>query len=139
MTERKTAGNYREEDPYKMKAGYKKIIEEEAQKITDSMIENFIAKNSSKLAVIVKKKDNLKTVILRRAYTDRGTIEGSMQLEFRDGSQFDVDSQLVQSYSKYGRPFVRYPTTFHAVKMPDGKRMKGKASEARMQKEFATA
>lgn len=133
VTERK---GYR--DPYTMKSGYKKIIEEEAEKITKSMIENFIEKNTSKLAEILYRKNQLTTITLRRTYTDRGTIEGTMELDFKDGSSFVVDSKLVQSYSKYGKPFVRYPTTFHDVKMPDGSKMKGRASESRMEKEFAT-
>ena len=124
--------------PFKMKKGYTKDLEKEATQMTDDMVENFIGKNTSKLAEIVSEKGGLKTVTLRRAWTGRGKIEGTLKLEFKDGSSFVVDSNLVQSYSVRGKPFVRYPTTFHNVIMPNGKKMKGKASESRMKKEFVT-
>jgi len=121
---------------WKMKKGYKKILEKEATQMTDDMIEGFIGKNTAKLAAIVSEKGGLKTVTLRRAFAGRGRIEGTLKLEFKDKSSFIVDSKIVHSYSKRGLPFSRYPTTFHNVIMPDGNKMKGKASEARMNKEF---
>ena len=103
------------------------------------MIDNFVYKNTQKLAEILTKKNNLKTVSLRGADTSRGTIEGTLSLEFKDDSSFIVHSTLVYSYSVKGTPFSRYPTTFHNVVFPDGTRMTGRASEARMKDEFVNA
>ena len=100
------------------------------------MIDNFVHKNTQKLAEILTKKNNLKSVTLRGADTSRGTIEGTLGLDFNDNSSFIVHSKLVFSYSVHGKPFSRYPTTFHSVVFPDGTKMTGRASEQRMKDEF---
>lgn len=107
------------------------LLDKEAKKITDDMMEHFINKNTSKLSEIVAKKNNMQTVKLVDASTSRGTVEGTINFEFSDGSSFTVRNKVVMSYSKYNTPFYRYPTTFHNVKMPDGSTM-SQPSEERM-------
>lgn len=134
VTDRK---GYSTNAEYTMKADYEKVIEEMAEEITNDMIEAFLGKNTAKLAEIVHKKGGLRTVTLKHADTRQGTIEGILRLEFDDGSGFTVNSKLVWSYSVHGKPFTRYPTTFHHVTLANGERMEGRASEERMKKEFA--
>ena len=131
-----TRKGYGYDSPFILNDDYDEYLQKEAKKITQQMIDNFVYKNTQKLAEILTKKNNLKRVILRGADTSRGTIEGSLGLEFNDDSSFIVHSKLVFSYSVKGTPFSRYPTTFHNVVFPDGTRMTGRASEARMKDEF---
>lgn len=123
-------------DPYIMKDGFKSIIDQEARTLTTDTIEHFINKNTSKLAEIVSKKNNLKNITVLRTDFGTGRIEGSLKLTFKDGSSFVVDSKVVTSFSSRGLPFHRYPTTFHNVHFSDGSKMKGRASEQRMTSEF---
>ena len=120
---------------YKFKKGYKLIVAEEAKKMTDDILEHFISKNTAKLGVVVAGKNNLKKISLVSNDASRGVVEGTLKLEFSDGSSFTVRNKVVTSYSKYGKPFYKYPTTFHNVKMPDGSKL-SQPSEARMGKEF---
>jgi hypothetical protein len=130
------AASYRPNAPLVLKPDYDQYLEKEAKSITQNMIDTFVFKNTRKLAEILTKKNNLATVTLRGADTGRGTIEGTLQLKFKDNSSFIVTSTLVFSYSVRGTPFSRYPTTFHNVIFPDGTRMRGRASEERMNDEF---
>ena len=124
------------DSPFSLNDNADEYLQKEAKQITQDMIDKFVLKNTNKLAEILTKKNNLKSVALRGANTSRGTIEGTLGLEFKDNSSFIVNSKLVYSYSVKGTPFSRYPTTFHNVRFPDGTRMTGRASEARMKEEF---
>ena len=112
------------------------VVEGEASKIADNMLSQFIEKNTTKLAEILNNKNNLQRVELVNAQTARGVVEGLMKLTFADGSSFNVNNKVVYSVSNQGKWFARFPTTFHNVLLPDGSRMKGTASEARMKEEF---
>jgi len=122
--------------PLTLNDNHDEYIQKQAKQISQDMIDKFVIKNTQKLAEILTKKNNLKTVTLRHADTSRGTIEGTLGLDFNDNSSFIVNSKIVYSYSVKGTPFSRYPTTFHNVQLPDGTRMTGRASEARMKEEF---
>jgi len=131
-----TRKGYGYNSPLTLNDNYDEYLQTEAKKITQQMIDNFVHKNTRKLAEILTKKNNLKTVTLRGADTSRGTIEGTLGLDFNDNSSFIVHSKLVFSYSVKGTPFTRYPTTFHNVVFPDGTKMTGRASEQRVKDEF---
>lgn len=131
----KRTGRYLDQE-FELNPDYKTYLEKEATNITQDMINKFVYKNTQKLAEILVLKGGLKTVTLQHASTDSGTIEGTLSLKFKDGSSFIVTSGLVWSWSKHGKQFTRYPTTFHNVIFPDGTRMHGRASEARMKDEF---
>jgi len=131
----KRTGRYGEET-FDLNDNYKEYLDKEAQKMSQDMMDKFVYKNTQKLAEILVKKGGLKEVQLRDARTDSGTIEGTLRLEFKDGSSFIVTSGLVWSWSKHGKQFTRYPTTFHNVIYSDGSKMHGRASEARMKDEF---
>jgi len=132
----KSSGTYHDQT-VTLNDDYKEYLEKEATRITEDMMNKFVYKNTHKLAPVLVKKDNLKTITLRHASTDTGTIEGTLQLDFQDNSTFTVTSKLVWSWSRNGKQFTRYPTTFHNVKFSDGTKMTGRASEDRMNSEFA--
>lgn len=133
VTERQ---GYKATDPYLLKKGYKSLVEQEARKVTEEVVDEFIAKNTAKLAEIVTKKANLEEVEVVRTDFGRGRMEGTLRLVFKDGSRFTVDSNVVMAFSSRGIPFYRYPTTFHHVHLPDGTKLRGKVSEQRMKNEF---
>jgi len=123
-------------DRGKPKNNYSNILDNEAKKMTDKMMNRFISKNTSKLSEIVVRKNNMKDVTLIDANTSKGTVEGTLKFNFKDKSEFIVHNKVVHSYSKYNTPFYRVPTTFHSVKMPDGSNMK-QPSESKMIDVFA--
>lgn len=120
-----------------VRADVDKIIKEKAERYAEEVLSTFIFKNMSKLTTIIGGKGNLKEVkLLRSNFGNRG-MEGSLKLSFEDGSSFEVDTKTVFGISSGGRwtgggkEFVRYPTTFHAVILPDGSTLKS-PSEKKM-------
>ncbi len=124
-------------EPEKLKENWKDDIKEEAKKMTDEVLDQFVSKQTAKLAEILVKKDSLKTIEMKNAHAGTGVVQGLLTLTFDDNSSFNVNNKLVWSISKLGKQFYRFPTTFHNVVMPDGKKLTGKASENRMKDEFA--
>jgi len=109
---------------------------EKAGKDTAAAIrEAFIQKNTAKLSAIVTGKGNLDEITLRS--WSKSSFEGELDVTFKDGSAFVVRNKTVYKVSSQGTWFAQFPTTFHYVKMPDGTRMQGTASERRMIQEFA--
>jgi len=101
----------------------------------DDIVNGFISKNSSKLALILQKKDAPKSHKILNTNIRNGMVENSMQFEFNDGSSFVLESSVVYKYSKTGKLFFQYPTRFKNVKLADGTKMK-MPSEEKMIKEF---
>ncbi|MGY3582166.1 hypothetical protein ACVIGB_000909 [Bradyrhizobium sp. USDA 4341] len=99
----------------------------------------FIEKNVEKLGAIIELKGN---DIPKRKIIDasvRGNILVTrMTFTFVDGSSFEVMNQIVHQYSPLGRPFVRFPTTFHDVRLADGSKL-ATPSEALMKTVFVGA
>lgn len=115
----------------KVKPDADKIMESMANEQADFIQQSFVSKNTEKLAKIVAAKGNLKSAKVVSANAHYGTIQGQMNFVFADNSQFTVMNSAVWSYSIYNKPFIRFPTTFHDVVMPDGTSMK-QPSEERM-------
>ena len=126
---------FRVDDAETIKKDYKEILKKEATKMTDDTLAVFISKNTSKMAEILKNKNNLKTIKLNSADASRGVVEGILDLVFSDKSSFTVKNKIVTSYSKHGKPFYRFPTTFHKVVTADGSSMKT-PSEKKMKEQF---
>ena len=114
---------------YKLKKDYVSIVDKMAKQSAKEAVEGFVLKMKNKLSVIVGGKGIGVDV---SGNSDRNTIS----FEFADGSKFTVQNSIVLSYSVYGKPFYRYPTTFHNVILPDGKKLSN-PSEAKIKKEFA--
>ena len=114
---------------YNLKKDYKSIIDKMAKQSAKEAVEGFVLKMKNKLSVIVGSR---KIGVDVSGNSNRNTIS----FEFEDNSKFTVQNSIVLSYSVYGKPFYRYPTTFHNVILPDGKKLNN-PSEAKIKKEFA--
>ena len=114
---------------YSLKSDYKSIIDKMAKQSAKDAVEGFVLKMKNKLSVIVGSRGIGVDV---SGNSNRNTIS----FEFEDSSKFTVQNSIVLSYSVYGKPFYRYPTTFHNVILPGGKKLNS-PSEAKIKKEFA--
>lgn len=101
----------------------------------DSIVNGFIAKNSSKLALILQKKDAPKKYEIIKTNIRNGMVENTMLFDFNDGSSFVLESSVVYKTTQGGKLFFQYPTRFKNVKLADGSLMKT-PSEQKMIKEF---
>lgn len=109
----------------------KKLIDDTVRDIIDG----FISKNASKLALILQKKDKPSEHNIIRTNIRNGMVENVMKFKFSDGSEFVLESSVVYKYSRTGKLFFQYPTRFKRVKLADGSLMK-MPSEEKMIKEF---
>ena len=114
---------------YNLKKDYKSIIDKMAKQSAKEAVEGFVLKMKMKLSVIV---GSHKMGVDVSGSSSRNTIS----FEFEDKSRFTVQNAIVLSYSVYGKPFYRYPTTFHNVILPNGDKLRN-PSEARVKKAFA--
>lgn len=131
----------RKENVLAVKKDVKTLIKKYAEKSAKEIQEQFIHKNLRKITAIVAGKGDFKDVKLIRVSKSSGMLEGEVGFEFNDGSRFTVKSQVVSVYNSRARSqattyFVRFPTTFHNVTMPDGKKYGGR-SELEMVRDFA--
>lgn len=108
-----------------------KLIDDSVNNIVDG----FIAKNSSKLAQVLQKKDAPTSSQIIRTNIRNGKVENTMKFTFSDGSAFTLDSIVVYKRSPTGKLFFQYPTRFKGVILPDGSKMRS-PSEEKMIKEF---
>lgn len=123
----------------KLLPNWKEYIHSVSLKEADEIQEVFIAKNSNKLGKIVELKGNLSGEgKILHFFFKRGVFEGEILFNFDDGSSFSVRNKMVFKYSKGGRPFVQFPTTFHDVYLP-GKQPMKMPSEKRMIQVFGVA
>lgn len=121
---------------YEEQSDRKKAAKDLATNIADEGRTGFIEKNTIKLSAIANKKANFKKATILRLNPDDYDYGGEISFEFNDGSSFVVRNKTVTKMSVNGKWFFQYPTTFHKVKMPDGKAMKS-PSEKRMVDVFA--
>lgn len=121
---------------YKRVGSWKGDVAKSAKSTVTQIRDGFVNKNTMKLSVIVTGKGNLdKIEVLHWA---RSNFEGEILFKFKDGSSFQVRNKTVSKISSRGTWFSQYPTTFHHVILPNGKKMSS-PSEARMIKVFAEA
>ena len=113
---------------YSVKKDYKTIVDKMAKQSAKEAVESFVLKMKMKLSVIVGSKGIGVDV---SGNSNRNTIS----FEFADGSKFTVQNSIVLSYSVYGKPFYRYPTTFHNVILPNGDKLRN-PSESKIKREF---
>ena len=128
-------------DPLQLKPDFEKILTEAGKAQAKDMQEKFLLKNAMKLdSILEKKKSPLKgkPMIVSAEAGRGGHFEGSMKIAFEDGSSFIVVNKVVFKWNHYGTGFVQFPTTFHDVVMPDGKKM-GTPNEEKMNTVFAVA
>lgn len=119
---------------WKARSNVEAVIEKKAKQQVDDILQQFVAKNTSKLALIAQKKEISDHRVLSNSLRN-GILENDMVFKFKDGSSFKIYSKVEYSQSKYGKPFLKFPTRFGDVVLADGTRMKG-PSEEKMIKEF---
>ena len=100
-----------------------------AKQSAKEAVEGFVLKMKMKLSVIV---GSHKMGVDLSGSSSRNTIS----YELEDKSRFTVQNSIVLSYSVYGKPFYRYPTTFHNVILPNGDKLRN-PSESSVKKAFA--
>jgi hypothetical protein len=114
------------------------VMQAQAVRAATELQEQFVGKNTAKMASIVTAKGNLDTCAVISRTVSFVSLSGAFRFTFKDGSAFTAHNSAVRSYSKYNRPFYRFPTTFHDVMLPGGEPMKG-VSEKSMNEVFAKA
>lgn len=105
-------------------------IAERVKTVADEIEEAFVYKNLAKIDTIVSAKGDYVSGKLVSHSIGSG-LEGRIRFEFKDGAAFTVQNSVVYSHSVHGTPFMRYPLTFHDVRMPGGAKM-SQPSEKRM-------
>jgi hypothetical protein len=100
------------------------------------ILEAFIEKNLVKLTSIVSRKGDFADAEVLRGIR-RGGLQGTIKVNFTDGSHFTVDNNIVFVENQFGTRFNRFPTTFHNVSLR-GTKMKN-PSEKKMNEVFAVA
>lgn len=118
-----------------VKSDANEIVKNLVDRTVNDIVEHFVAKNTSKLALIFQKKAEVKSHKILRTSIRNNTIENSMYFEFNDNSSFVIQSQVVYKFTNLGKPFMQFPTRFSDVTMADGTKMK-MPSEEKMIKEF---
>lgn len=117
-------------------ASPEKIYTKNGENAANDIIEAFLSKNTSKIALLFSKKTGLKSrKILENKVNPNGVLENKMNFEFTDGSKFDIYSKVEFSYSINGKLFIRVPTRFTNVVLANGTKM-AQPSEEKMDKEF---
>jgi hypothetical protein len=109
----------------------KKLIDNNVQDIVDG----FVGKSASKLALILQKKGVPKNHEIVRTNIRNGMVENVMKFAFEDESSFTLESSVIYKYSQMGKLFFQYPTRFKNVRLADGTMMK-MPSEKKMIEEF---
>jgi hypothetical protein len=112
-----------------MKADCAKIVAGIANKWADDMVTQFVHKVGTKLSGIVERKGDLHVTAIQGSLQDHW-----MTFNFKDGSAFKVQSQIVWKTSVNGVHFAQFPTCFRQVSLR-GVAM-AQPSEAKMRKEF---
>jgi hypothetical protein len=118
-----------------LKANAAELIEQMIDETVTMVIEGFVAKNTSKLAIIFEKKGGVSNHKLLYTRVNQMALENSMFFEFPDSSSFTIQTQVVVKRSPTGKWFAQYPTRFSDVILKDGTRMK-MPSEEKMIREF---
>jgi hypothetical protein len=114
------------------------FVKKMAQDAADQIIDGFIYKNTGKIAFVIYSKNNMKEVKLENVVIRQGSVTCDLRFAFKDGSSFTAASSVVQSVSKNGKWFYRYPTTFHDAVLPNGEKI-ANPSEQKMEEVFAVS
>lgn len=132
LTERK--GTYYKPE-YQLIENYAQKAEEISDQYAKDIVLQFTYKNTHKIGYILTEKNNMKDVSLTNVKLGRGKVECDLNCSFEDNSKFIANTSVVLAYSKYNKPFYRYPTIFREVMLPNGESLSN-PSEERMEEIF---
>lgn len=117
--------------------GAKEKLTAMATRESEEIRDAFLFKNMVKIASIVDSKGTPSAArIIGRGVSLEG-LTGRLRFEFPDGASFEVQNSCVLSYSVHGKAFLRFPLTFHDVKLAGGVKMPSPSQE-RMNTVFTT-
>ena len=132
----KTQGSYFKYELLDSKSKeYETIKKRMIERTIDSIHIPYVEKNTDKLAPVVERKADLKEIKIIKVYVSPYALESNMLFTFDSGAEFIVVNKSVYGYSATGKSFVRFPTTFHDVKLSDGTKM-SMPSEEKMNTDF---
>lgn len=115
---------------YRRRRDAKSSLEKLAEKLVEEVFRGFLTKNVEKIAAIVELKGSENPGIeLKQAEVQGQSLVTAMEFTFADGSSFEARNSIVHQYSGHGKPYVRFPTTFHNVVMANGDAMKTPSEE----------
>lgn len=120
---------------YQPKPDHAKIAHALAVRAADEARESFVFKNTARISEIAKRKGASPEAKL--LYIGSG-YDSEIRFSFSDGSAFTLRNKTIWKRSSGGVTFAQFPTTFHDVVLPGGKKM-ASPSEARMLDIFARA
>jgi hypothetical protein len=115
---------------WQWKSGQDSIIAKYAEEKAEAMVNAFVQKVGAKLSGIVDRKGNLDTTEISGSLSDHW-----MTFTFKDGSRFQVQSQIVWKTSVNGVHFAQFPTCFRRVTLKDGSKLE-LPSESKMKEAF---
>lgn len=134
---RLTKGEYEgREYVHKVKPGVDKIIDEFSSADAEVARQQFVVKNLRKISSIIDTKGDFDHLVEIGRAIDIGAVTGRIKVFFKDGSSFEVMNSSVEARSSLGKPFTRFPLTFHQISVP-GLKIRKKMSEEEMNEEFA--
>jgi hypothetical protein len=112
------------------------IAKRTAAAVVDDIVKRYLSKNSDKIGSIVERKGGLENIKVFYGSLVGWGFEGELICVFHDGTQFTVRNKVVYKMSMGGNDFVQFPTTFHNVLWPDGKKI-SMVPEKQMNEEWA--
>jgi hypothetical protein len=108
-----------------LKDDWKADLKKNVQDTAEEMRLQFIGYMMEKLLPVVAMKDS--TMVDATNYVDRAPRFGQyvrFNFAFEDGSSFDLEGCVEQSYSSRGLPFFRFPRRFYNVVLSTGQKLK---------------
>lgn len=130
LVKAKESTYYSEDAEYILRADIDDYIDKRVAQDIYDMFESFLIKQTRKTDDIIKGRP-----IIVNGYVSSGSLECKLNFAFADGSQFDMQCQIVWKVSPLGNPFWQFPTTFHNAIRADGSKV-SPASEANMKASF---
>lgn len=112
---------------YSLSPAADKLMEKDAQKEATAVQESYLRRLHEKLWIILENKE-IKNITL--LYLNiRVFYDAAFKFEFKDGTEFQLTSQIVQSVSTLGKWFYRFPNIYQNIVMPDGSKIKKQSEE----------
>ena len=121
---------------FEMSRDAKSVAIAAAKEVVKGIVERYLHKNQNKIGSIAERKGGLEKIKVSYGRLQGWGFAGEMVCLFSDGTQFTVRNKVVYKYSYRGTDYVQFPTTFHQVLWPDGKRS-AMVPEKQMNEEWA--
>lgn len=123
---------------YELRSDASSIAKKLAETTVKDIIERYLAKNTNKIGSVAERKGGLEKIGVKHGSLRGWGFEGELSCYFADGTQFTVRNKAVYHYNYRGSDYIQFPTTFHQVVWPDGKKS-SMLSEKQMNEDWAKA